>query len=134
MVQTWAGLSRLPAPNAAVRQLTDQFVLRPEVQQLMRRVTVTTNENYDPDAPGFSMHDQVLVHMHNGQVIESEQVKHAPGSVKRPITADALAKKFFECLRFGNPELDAPRMLNALLRLEVLQSCRELTDEITVAV
>ena len=124
----------LLAKQLTLAELTDQFVLRPEVQQLMRRVTVTTNENYDPDAPGFSMHDQVLVHMRNGQVIKSERVKHAPGSVQRPISADALEKKFFECLRFGNPELDAPRMLDALLRIEALQSCRELTDEITVAV
>ena len=124
----------LLAKQLTLAELTDQFVLRPEVQQLMRRVTVTTNENYDPDAPGFSMHDQVLVHLRNGQVIASERVKHAPGSVQRPITADALAKKFFECLRFGKPELDAPRMLDALLRLEALKSCRELTDEITVAV
>ena len=124
----------LLAKQLTLAELTDQFVLRPEVQQLMRRVAVTTNENYDPDAPGFSLHDQVLVHLRNGQVIESERVKHAPGSVQRPITADALAKKFFECLRFGKPELDAPRMLDALLRLEALKSCRELTDEITVAV
>lgn len=124
----------LLAKQLTLAELTDQFVLRPEVQQLMCCVTVTTNENYDPDAPGFSMHDQVLVHLRNGQVIESARVKHAPGSVQRPITADALARKFFECLRFGNPELDAPRMLDALLRLEALKSCRELTDEITVAV
>ena len=124
----------LLAKQVTLAELTDQFVRRPDVQQLMRRVTVITNENYDPEAPGFSLHDQVRVHLRNGQVIESEQVRHAPGSVKRPLTADALAAKFRECLRFGNPELDATRMLDALERLAALKSCRALTGEIPVGV
>ena len=124
----------LLAKRITLAELTDEFVGRPEVQQLMRRVTVITNENYDPEAPGFSMYDQVRVHLRHGQVIESAQVRHAPGSVKRPIIAEALATKFLECLRFGNPELDAARMLDALKRLDALKSCRELTHEITADV
>lgn len=121
----------LLAKQVTLAEVTDQFVRRPEVQQLMRRVTVTTNENYDPEAPGFSMHDQVRVHMRSGNIIESERVKYAPGSAKRPIGQNALAKKFFECLRFGNSELNATRMLDDLHRLEALKSCRELMGLIT---
>ena len=124
----------LLAKQLTLNELTDAFVQRSEVQQLMACVSVTTNENYDPQAPGFSLHDQVRVHLRNGQIVESAQVRHAPGSVQRPITADALAAKFLACVRYGNPALDAPRMLAALKSLEILPACRELTDEVAVAV
>lgn len=120
--------------QVTLAELTDAFVRRPEVQELMRCVTVTTNENYDPQAPGFSMHDQVRVHLRDGTTVDSVQVRHAPGSVQRPVTDDELAAKFLGCVKYGNPALDARRMLDALQRLETLQSCRELTDEVALAV
>ena len=40
--------------RASLGEYTDDFVRRPEVQELMRRVSIVTNENYDPQVSGAS--------------------------------------------------------------------------------
>src|SRR5207248_6528795 len=67
------------ARRASLGEYTDDFVRRPEVQELMRRVTVVTNENYDPVQSGASVWDQVVVELTSGERIESEQVHRARG-------------------------------------------------------
>src|SRR5207244_9182995 len=59
------------ARRASLGEYTDEFVRRPEVQQLMPRVAVVTNENYDPDMPGASVSDQVTVELVDGRRIDS---------------------------------------------------------------
>src|SRR5205823_1370990 len=46
--------------RASLAEYTDEFVRRPEVQELMRRVAIITNENYDPAQSGASVWDQVV--------------------------------------------------------------------------
>ena len=41
--------------RASLAEYTDDFVRRPEVQELMRRVSLVTNENYDPVQSGASV-------------------------------------------------------------------------------
>ncbi len=41
--------------RASLGEYTDEFVRRPEVQQLMGSVGVVTNENYDPLVSGASV-------------------------------------------------------------------------------
>src|SRR3954467_3193975 len=60
--------------RASLGEYTDAFVRRPDVQELMRRVSIVTNENYDPQASGASVYDQVVVELADGGRIESEQV------------------------------------------------------------
>jgi 2-methylcitrate dehydratase PrpD len=63
--------------RASLAEYADSFVRHPEVQELMRRVGVVTNENYDPRVSGASVHDQVVIELANGEHIESEQVRRA---------------------------------------------------------
>jgi 2-methylcitrate dehydratase PrpD len=51
------------ARRASLGEYTDAFVRRPEVQELMRKVAVTTNENYDLEVSGASVWDQVTVEL-----------------------------------------------------------------------
>ena len=53
--------------RAGLGEYTDEFVRRPEVQELMRRVGVVTNENYDPVVSGASVWDQVTIELANGE-------------------------------------------------------------------
>src|SRR5437588_2958149 len=64
---------------ASLGEYTDEFVRRPEVQQLMQKVRLVTNENYDPVQIGASLYDQVTVELTNGGRLESEQVRRARG-------------------------------------------------------
>jgi 2-methylcitrate dehydratase PrpD len=62
------------ARRAGLGEYTDAFVRRPEAQELMRKVAVLTNENYDPEVSGASVWDQVTIELANGERIESEKV------------------------------------------------------------
>lgn len=115
------------AGNVGLREVNDEFVRRPGVQDLMRRVCVITNEKYDPEAPGYSLYDQVRMYLYGGKVVESEQIRHALGHAKRPLGTDDLQKKFLDCIAVGNPTIDAKRLFGDLQRLESLPSCRDLT-------
>src|SRR6202011_2048727 len=76
-----AGIAR----RAALAEYTDGFVRRPEVQDLMQRVGIETNRNYDPEVSGASVFDQVRVELVDGHIIESEKVARAKGHADRPL-------------------------------------------------
>src|SRR6478672_1772705 len=87
--------------RASLGEYTDEFVRRPEVQDFMRKVTIVTNENYDPVQSGASKWDQVVVELTNGERLESEQVRRALGHAERPLGEAELFDKFRTCLDAG---------------------------------
>jgi len=122
----FAAAAAVVAGNVGLQEVNDAFVRRGDVQDLMRKVTVKTNENYDPEAPGFSVYDQVRVSLRGGRQLESERVSHALGNAKRPLGPDDLHRKFVDCIRTGNPQLDAEGLFTTLQRLETVPSVRAL--------
>src|SRR5437868_2524505 len=74
--------------RAGLAEYTDDFVRRPEVQELMRRGGVETNRNYDPDVSGAAVFDQVRIGLVGGGVVESEKVARAKGHADRPLHDD----------------------------------------------
>jgi len=114
------------ARRASLAEYTDEFVCRPEVQDLMRRVAVVTNENYDPVVSGASVYDQVTIDLVNGERIESEAVRRARGHAERPLGEAELFDKFRTCLDAGYARIAPERLFDRLRQLEKL-SARELT-------
>jgi 2-methylcitrate dehydratase PrpD len=114
------------ARRAGLAEYTDAFVQRPEVQQLMRRVRVETNQNYDPEVSGASVYDQVRVDLTGGGAVESEKVARAKGHADRPLSEDELFEKFRTCLDAGGARIAPDVLFDRLRRLEDL-SARELT-------
>jgi 2-methylcitrate dehydratase PrpD len=112
--------------RASLAEYTDEFVRRPEVQDLMRRVSVVTNENYDPEMSGASLYDQVTVELAGGERIESEQVRRARGHAERPLGEAELFDKFRTCLDAGHARISPDALFDRLRRLESI-SARELT-------
>jgi len=123
----FAMASAVIAGRVGLAELTDPFVRRPEVQELMRRVVVETNQNYDADSPGASVYDQVRVHLAGGAVLESEQVRHARGHARRPLTDAELFDKFRGCLDAGGAKVAAAELFERLQRLPEIASARALT-------
>src|SRR5438477_4490276 len=74
------------ARRASLVEYTDSFVRRPEVQELMKRVTLVTNENYDPVQVGASVSDQVPIDLAGGGQVQSEQVRRSRGHAERPLS------------------------------------------------
>jgi len=112
--------------RAGLAEYTDGFVCRPEVQDLMRRVAIETNRNYDPDVSGASVFDQVRVDLIGGGVVESEKVARAKGHADRPLGEDELFEKFRICLDAGGARIAPDVLFDRLRHLEDL-SARELT-------
>jgi 2-methylcitrate dehydratase PrpD len=114
------------ARRAGLAEYTDAFVQRPEVQKLMRRVQVETNQNYDPEVSGASAYDQVRVDLAGGSTVTSEKVSRAKGHADRPLSEDELFEKFRTCLDAGGARIAPEVLFDRLRRLEDL-SARELT-------
>jgi 2-methylcitrate dehydratase PrpD len=95
------------ARRASLGEYTDAFVRRPDVQELMRKAAIVTNENYDPEVSGASVWDQVTVELANGERIESEKVRRARGHAERPLGEGELFDKFRTCFDALNFILDA---------------------------
>ncbi len=114
------------ACRAGLAEYTDGFVRRPEVQDLMRRVGIETNRNYDPEVSGASVFDQVRVELVGGRIIESEKVARAKGHADRPLSEEELFEKFRLCLDAGGARIAPDVLFDRLRHLEDL-SARELT-------
>ena len=114
------------ARRAGLAEYTDGFVQRREIQELMRRVGVETNRNYDAEVSGASVFDQVRVDLADGRTVESEKVARAKGHADRPLSEDELFEKFRTCLDAGGARIAPDVLFDRLRHLEDL-SARELT-------
>jgi 2-methylcitrate dehydratase PrpD len=110
----------------SIRAFPDAFVRRPDVQELMRKAAIVTNENYDPEVSGASVWDQVTVELANRERIESEKVRRARGHAERPLGEGELFDKFRTCFDAGHARLSPEVLFDRLRRLETI-SARELT-------
>jgi 2-methylcitrate dehydratase PrpD len=116
----------LLAGNVGLKEVSDAFVARADVQALLRRVTVAANEDYDPEWPAMSRFDQVHVRLSSGETLTSEPVYRALGDAQRPLSAADLRAKFLDCFAAGQVNADAGAILNVLENFENADSCRAL--------
>jgi 2-methylcitrate dehydratase PrpD len=112
--------------RAGLGEYTDAFVRRPDVQQLMQKVAVVTNENYDPVVSGASVWDQVTVELADGERIASAQVRRARGHAEVPLSEAELFDKFRTCLDAGHARISGEQLFSRLRDLENI-TARELT-------
>jgi 2-methylcitrate dehydratase PrpD len=112
--------------RASLPEYTDDFVRRPDVQAMMQKVAIVTNENYDPAAIGGSVWDQVRVELANGERIDSEKVHRARGHAELPLGEAELFDKFRACLDVGQAKIAPETLFDRLRRLEGI-SARDLT-------
>lgn len=113
------------AGRVSLSELTDEFVQRPEVQELMRRVELNLTNNYDPNHNNAALFDQVEVKLKSGESLKSSEVRFARGHAEIPLTDQDLAEKFSACVEYGNAESDTVGLLDRLLRMEDM-SARDL--------
>lgn len=114
------------ARRASLAEFTDGFVRRPDVQALMQKVAIETNENYDPEMSGASVYDQVRVELVGGETFETPQIKRARGAAELPLGDTELFEKFGTCLEAGKARIAPEVLFGRLKKLERL-SARELT-------
>ncbi len=118
----FAMASAIIARRVGLRELTDGFVQRPDVQALMRRVVTTTTSEYDPDLPGAAPADTVSVELASGEVIEGAPVARATGHASRPLSEAQIYDKFADCLDAGRSDIPAETLFARLKSLNAIEA------------
>ena len=116
----FAVVAPIIAGQPGLSELTDEFVRKPEVQALMKRVMVMREERDDPDLPGYAIYDQVVIEMRDGRRIESARVNKIRGGPDLPLSRDALWAKFESCVEQGDARMPSRKMFDALMALDEL--------------
>ncbi|MGH7044643.1 MAG: MmgE/PrpD family protein, partial [Acetobacteraceae bacterium] len=114
----FAMASGIVARRVGLRELTDDFVRRDDIQALMRRVRTEITTEYDPELPGAAFADQVRVETTSGQVLDGAPVKRATGHPTRPLAEQQIYDKFADCLDAGRSDITAATLFARLKGLE----------------
>ena len=122
----FAMASALIAGRAGLPELTDGFVCRPEVQDLMQRVVVKVDEREDPAVPGHAVYDEVTLEGEGGKILGRMQVKQVRGSPDLPLGREELWAKFESCVQAGTAQVNARELFDALMSLHGLTQARNL--------
>ena len=118
--------SGIVAQRVGLRELTDAFVQRPDIQALMKKVEIVTTSIYDPEMPGAALHDQVTVTLTDGRTLAGEPVARATGHPSRPLTDQQLYDKFADCLDAGASPIPADVLFKRLSAIQSINA-RDLT-------
>ena len=116
------------ARRAGLRELTEEFVRRADVQALMKRVVLIPmgEDQADPLQPGFSAYDRVVVETVRGEVLDSGPVTAVRGGPDSPLPAEELWAKFEDCLAVGKTAVPARALFDALMSLERIGHVNEI--------
>ena len=114
----FAMASCVVAGRAGLTELVDDFVIRKDVQDLMKRISVQADDAEHPNMPGYSPFDQVTVKLKNGQTLQSKEVVTVRGGPDFPLNREQLWAKFADCARVGHFEGSALKLFDALMALD----------------
>jgi 2-methylcitrate dehydratase PrpD len=93
----FAMAAALVARKVGLAELTDEFVVRPDVQAIFPRVSFSaTDETMEGSA--FAPADEVVITTKAGDTLNSGPIAYAKGSHQRPLSRDELWAKFADCL------------------------------------
>jgi 2-methylcitrate dehydratase PrpD len=121
----FAVASALVARKVGLRELTDGFVMQPQVQDMMARVTTSTTDTHCPIEPIFALTDRVAIELTDGRRLDSADIRFARGNAKLPLDDAQLKAKFLDCAA-GTDNLDAISLYERLNALENLDRVRNL--------
>jgi 2-methylcitrate dehydratase PrpD len=122
----FAMASGIIAKRVGLRELTDGFVQRPDIQALMKKVEIVTTTTYDDDMPGAALTDSVVVRLADGRTVAGEPVARATGHPSRPLSDQQLYDKFADCLAVGESPIPADVLFQRLSAIRSI-TARELT-------
>lgn len=121
----FAVASAIAARKVGLGELTDEFVARPQVRDLMTRLAIETDDTHCPIEPVFAMTDRVTIELKNGRRLDSGPIRFARGNAKLPLAERDLEAKFMDCTR-GVTHIDPAALFAQLATLERLADVRSL--------
>ena len=121
----FAMAAALVARNVGLRELTDEFVCRPEVQAIFPRVSLEGTEAL-MEGSNFAPFEAVEITMAGGDTLKSGPVEYAKGSRQRPLSRDELWVKFADCLGGEFPNAKKSRAFENLMMFDRLNGAGDL--------
>ena len=117
----FAMASAAVARRVGLAELTDGFVLKPDVQAMLPNIATTAIK--DPGVGDtFAPFDEVSIKHKTGRSIDSGKIEHALGSHAKPMSADQLRAKFEDCVGASFPEADRAKAFEGFMALEKIPS------------
>lgn len=116
----------LIARRAGLAELTDTFVLRPDVQALMKHVVVVPDDRETRPTPQSPVYDHVAIETRDGNVANSGPIAKVRGGFDAPLGREELWAKFDSCLEAGGARVAHDKLFDALMSLDRLPHVREL--------
>jgi len=121
----FAMAAALVARTVGLRELTDDFVRRPDVQAIFPRVVLEGTEATKPGS-NFAPFDAVAITTTGGETLKSEPVEFAKGSHERPLSRDELWSKFADCLGAEFSDARKARAFENLMTFDRLNGAGDL--------
>ena len=121
----FAMASAFIAGNVGLSEVSDGFVVRPEVQAFLAKVSTRTDVPSDP-LTGHSRFDQVDVRLKDGKLLSSGEIIVARGAASVPLTDAEMEVKFADCIKASGKPLNAGALFSRLADLERLTGASEL--------
>jgi 2-methylcitrate dehydratase PrpD len=121
----FAMAAALVARNVGLRELTDDFVRRPEVQAIFPRVFLE-GTSATKEGSNFAPADAVEITTTAGEIFNSGPVEFAKGSHERPLSRDELWTKFTDCLGAQFPDAKKSRAFENLMMFDRLNGAGDL--------
>jgi 2-methylcitrate dehydratase PrpD len=117
--------SAVVARSVGLSQLTDEFVTSGDVQDLIRRVFITTTTE-TLNGSAFAASETVKIKTTTGKTLASAPVVHAKGSAQFPLSRNELSQKFADCLGDAINADTKTASFEKLMNLERLNGTAEL--------
>jgi 2-methylcitrate dehydratase PrpD len=121
----FAVASALVAGKVGLSELTDEFVARPGVREVMGKLSIATTDSRCPLEPAFAFSDRVVLELRSGRTLDSGEIRFARGNAQLPLREEELRAKFMDCTSTVT-YLDAAALFERLTRLESVSSINEL--------
>ncbi len=121
----FAMAAALCARHVGLAELTDEFVLRPEVQAIFPRVSLSGSA-VTMEGSNFAPADSVEITTVSGETLKSGPVEYAKGSHQLPLSRDELWLKFSDCLGAEFPDAKKSRAFEKLMMFDRLNAAGDL--------
>jgi 2-methylcitrate dehydratase PrpD len=118
----FAMASAIVAGACGNAELTDAFVNRPDVQDLIRKVRIVTTSDRDDHEPAHSPFDRVTLHLRGGNTLTTEAVKRPRGHFQRGVETEAMWMKFEDCVKPTLGERGTRALFDAIQGLDRMTS------------
>lgn len=115
----FAMASALLARGCGLMELRDEFVLREDLQALMRRIEVLPEDREDATRPGEAPQDIVSLRTRDGRTLV-RATDYVRGGPELPLAPGELRAKFGDCLAHGGLHAPAGPLFDALMAIDSL--------------